>query len=113
MSETEHALFDFVAATRDALTLPLPHISDSDRELCRVTTDARTDAVRIASEMIVRDGSTSAIRAAAEWLRSRIGQLPVTYRPYERPDAQDAPRGRVARGLGIDLHVPASPGGES
>lgn len=89
MSDSEQALLDFVAATRDALTLPLPGIDDRDRELCRVVTDARADAARIASEMIARDGSTSAILRATEWLRSRIGQLPITYRLYETADARE------------------------
>lgn len=98
MSDIEQALLDFVAATRDALDLPLPGIADCDRELCRVTTDARADAARIAAEMIVRDGRLSAIRAATEWLRSRVGKLPVTYRPYERvPEAREYPGKAVPR----------------
>ncbi|MGI5231022.1 hypothetical protein [Actinoallomurus sp. CA-142502] len=78
-----------------------------------MTTNARADAARIASEMIVRDGRLSTVQTTTEWLRSRIGRLPVNHQTYERPDAQDSPREVVARGLGIDPHIPMSPGGES
>lgn len=98
MSDTEQALLDFVAATRDALDLPLPGIADADRELHRLIMRSRSDSVKIAAEMIADGGNLSTVHTATSWLRDRTRQLPVTYRPYECvPEAREYPGKAVPR----------------
>ncbi|MGW7108802.1 hypothetical protein ACWGHU_21855 [Streptomyces xanthophaeus] len=78
---TEAAQVDLLAAIVQALDLPLPSITEADERLYYRLLERRALAVRIIIESnraVSRDP-----RLAADAIRTRTAEEPVTYTPYE------------------------------
>ncbi|WP_374773796.1 hypothetical protein OG756_12935 [Streptomyces sp. NBC_01310] len=82
MSErTEAAHVDLLEAIVDALDLPLPSIAEADERLYYRLLERRALAVRIiieANRTVSRDP-----RLAADAIRTRAAEEPVTYTPFK------------------------------
>ncbi|MEU9159055.1 hypothetical protein AB0D29_02035 [Streptomyces sp. NPDC048424] len=80
---TESAHADLLDAIVEALDLPLPSIEEADEQLYYRLLERRALAVRIIVQInrtVTRDP-----RVAAEAIRTRTAEEPVTYTPFE-PD---------------------------
>ncbi|MFI5986372.1 hypothetical protein ACIBEA_36615 [Streptomyces sp. NPDC051555] len=84
---TEAAHVDLLAAIVEALNLPLPSIADADERLYFRLLERRALAVRIvieANRAVSRDP-----RWAADAIRRRTAEEPVTYTPWESKKSED------------------------
>lgn len=89
---------ELITALANILTIP-PAATDADQPLHDRILRDRVDAVQRELESVL---AGKPHEAAAEVLRRRTRELPITYRTGETaPDAPDAPY--VVRGLGIEL----------
>ncbi|MFE6907083.1 hypothetical protein [Streptomyces erythrochromogenes] len=81
MSDREAAHADLLDAIVAALDLPLPSIAEADEQLYHELLERRTLAVRITLRAN-RTGSRDP-RLAADMIRTRIAEEPVTYTPWK------------------------------
>ena len=100
---------ELITALANILTIP-PPATEADHWLYDRILHDRVVAAQSALDSVLA-GVTPETAAAA--LRQRMRELPITYRTYEPPDTPGTPREVIAHGLGIDLHIPAAPDGES
>ncbi|MFA3840735.1 hypothetical protein [Streptomyces aureus] len=72
------AVVDLVAALVEALNIPLPATTDADERLYHRLLERRATTVVIALGTLLKFQSDG-IGNDAEWIRTRIAELPVTY----------------------------------